>query len=81
MHRLTQKDSSGNWCLKGIQWKEMYEGHPITHEMYAKLYAALWKLMEYEDSGLSPEEVEELAQIKVKKPVSIHRRIDGKEHF
>lgn len=62
MHRLTQKDSSGNWCLRGIQWKDLYEGHQITRGMYEKLYAALWKLMEYEDSGLSPEDIEKLSE-------------------
>ena len=30
----------------------------ITKEIWEKLYGALWKLKDYEDTGLSPEEVE-----------------------
>lgn len=57
MNRLTQKDDQGNWCLKGVPWKDLYEGSKITKEIWEKLYGALWKLMEYEDTGLSPEEI------------------------
>lgn len=38
----------------------LYTGVPITRDVQDKLYGALWKLMEYEDTGLSPEEVERL---------------------
>lgn len=58
MSRLTQKDDQGNWCLKDVPWKDLHEGSKITKEMREKLYGALWKLMEYEDTGLSPEDVE-----------------------
>lgn len=57
MKRLTKKDDSGNWCLRGMPWKSLYIGNPMTQEAYEKLYGALWKLMEYEDTGLTPEEV------------------------
>lgn len=57
MKRLTEKDESGNWCLRGMPWKSLYIGNPMTQEAYEKLYGALWKLMEYEDTGLTPEEV------------------------
>ncbi len=60
MKRLTQKDDQGNWSLKGVKWQQLYVGVPITEEVHEKLYGALWKLMEYEDTGLSPEEVERL---------------------
>lgn len=52
MNRLTEKDSQGNWGLKCIQWKQLYDGQVITAEIREKLYGALWKLMEYEDTGL-----------------------------
>ncbi|WP_302326307.1 hypothetical protein [Enterocloster lavalensis] len=60
MCRLTQKDDQGNWCLKGLPWEQLHVGQVITTEVSEKLYGALWKLMEYEDTGLSPEAVEKL---------------------
>ena len=60
MNRLTQKDGQGNWSLRGVPWEHLYEGKIITKELWKRLYGALWKLMEYEDTGLTPEEAEEL---------------------
>ena len=60
MDRLTEKDEQGNWCLKGVPWKNLHEGQVITRELWERLYGALWKLMEYENTGLKPEEVDEL---------------------
>ena len=58
MKRLTQKDEQGNWCLKGVPWEWLHEGQVITKPLRERLYGALWKLMEYEDTGLVPEDVE-----------------------
>lgn len=60
MLRLTQKDEQGNWSLKAVPWESLHEGKVITKELWERLYGALWKLMEYEDTGLSPEEVEDV---------------------
>lgn len=60
MNRLTQKDEQGNWSLRGVLWESLLEGQVITKELWERLYGALRKLMEYEDTGLSPEEVERL---------------------
>lgn len=57
---LIQKDDLGNWGVKGLPWEKLYEGKVITRETYEKIYACLHKLMEYEDAGLSPEQVENL---------------------
>ena len=62
MQRLTQKDDQGNWSLKGVTWESLYEGQVVTKELRERLYGALWKLMEYEDAGLTPEEVEQLKE-------------------
>lgn len=62
MHRLTEKDEQGNWALKGVKWASLHVGQTITKEMREKIYGALWKLMDYEDSGLSPEEVQDMAE-------------------
>ena len=55
MNRLTQKDEQGNWSLKAVPWESMHEGQVITKDLQERLYGALWKLMEYEDTGLTPE--------------------------
>ena len=58
MRRLTEKDIQGNWRLKDVPWERLHVGQTITEELWQKLYGALWKLMEYEDTGLSPDDVE-----------------------
>ena len=55
--KLTQKDEQGNWCLRGVKWEQIHTGQMLTPEVCDKLYGALWKLMEYEDTGLMPEEI------------------------
>lgn len=60
MERLTERDKVGNWGLKRTQWENLLIGVPITQETYEALYGALCKLRDYEDTGLSPSEVEEL---------------------
>ena len=58
MKRLTQWDDQGNWCLKGVRWEQLHVGSAITKEVEEKLYGALCKLRDYENTDLSPEEVE-----------------------
>ena len=58
MNRLTEHDDQGNWCLKGVAWNMLHVGQVITKEIWEKLYGALWKLKDYEDTGLTPEDVE-----------------------
>ena len=60
MGRLTVQDAQGNWCVNGLAWKSLYVGTPITQEVYELLYGCLCKLKDYEDTGLSPDEVEEM---------------------
>lgn len=60
MSNLIEKDDLGNWGVKGLPWKKLYVGQVITKEIHEKLYSCLWKLMEYEDTGLTPEQVENL---------------------
>lgn len=62
MNKLTECDDQGNWCLKGVPWKDLYVGKTITREIQEKLYGALWKLMEYERTGLDPERVEQISE-------------------
>lgn len=57
--RLIEKDDNGNWCLRGVPWSGLRPGATLTEETWERLYGALWKLMNYEDTGLSPDEIEE----------------------
>ena len=58
--RLTQKNEQGNWWVKGLLWKDLNIGTAITKKTQEKLYGCLYKLMKYEETGLSPDEVERL---------------------
>lgn len=60
--RLTEKDDMGNWCLKGVRWEQLRAGHMITLDVAKKLYGALCKLKDYEDTGASPDGVEQLIE-------------------
>lgn len=62
MNSLTQKDEQGNWCLKGMRWEDFRPGKVLTKEMFDRVYGALWKLMEYEDTGLDPDDLEALCE-------------------
>lgn len=60
MGRLTETDKYGNWGLRELLWNKLYVGASITQETYEVLYGAFCKLKDYEDTGLSPADVEEL---------------------
>lgn len=63
MSRLTETDSQGNWALSGVAWKSLYAGQVITDEMWEKIYGALWKLMEYENTGFSPDQIPDVEDL------------------
>lgn len=63
MRRLTETDEQGNWALKGVKWESLHTGQVITDAMWEKIYFALCKLKDYEDSGLSPDEVEAMIDL------------------
>lgn len=70
MSRLTQTDDSGNWSLEGLPWKDTYVGQVITRNTEEKIYGALCKLKDYEESGLDPEQVQQLKERDTaKKPI------------
>ena len=90
MIRLTENDEQGNWALKGVAWKSLHVGQVLTKETSERLYGALCKLKDYEDSGLSPDEVEAVIELyDTKEPEHIQMpqkvvdhimRLAGKEH-
>lgn len=57
---MTEKDGNGNWTVGGIAWKDLRPGKTITREMYNTLYGALCKLRDYEDTGVQPDEIDEM---------------------
>ena len=50
MSRVTFREPSGRWGVKGISWAEIPD----------RLYGALYKLKDYEDTGISPAQVRTL---------------------
>lgn len=57
MGRLTKRDRQGNWCIKGLPWKDTHIGQVITENTHKKIYGAFCKLLDYEEIGLTPEKV------------------------
>ena len=62
MKRLTEKDDLGNWCLKGVRWEQLRAGQVITKDVSERLYGALCKLKDYEDTGCSPDGIADLVE-------------------
>lgn len=58
MGRMTEVSPSGSWSVKGSDGKKLSWG-AVTHEVYG----ALCKLKDYEDTGLSPHDVEEMKEM------------------
>ena len=71
MERLTQKDEQGNWCIRGLRWEDTYPGAVITRNTYERIYGVSNKLLDYEDTGLAPEQVRELAE--KQKPMKVEK--------
>ena len=62
MARLTEKSKTGLWHLRGVSWEQLRTGHKITKTVSEKIYGALCKLKDYEDSGMNPDQVAEAAE-------------------
>ena len=60
MGRLTEKDDQGNWCIRGLPWKNLYQGIAITENTYERIYAVAKKLLDYEDTGLTPDQIRQM---------------------
>lgn len=62
MGRLTQKDEQGNWCIQGLPWRDIYLGAVITRNTYERIYGVSNKLLDYEDTGLTSDEINTLRE-------------------
>ncbi len=67
MGRLTEKDDQGNWCIRGLPWKNLYPGIAITENTYERIYAVAKKLLDYEDTGLTPEQIRQIDDLYAEK--------------
>ena len=77
--RLTEKDDLGNWCLKGVRWEQLRAGHVITLDVAEKLYGALCKLKDYEDTGCNPDDVERLNDFTQNEAVKLVQKLNAEE--
>ena len=79
MKRLTEKDDLGNWCLKGVRWEQLRAGQVITKDVSERLYGALCKLKDYEDTGCSPDDVERLNDFIQSEAVKLVQKLNAEE--
>ena len=62
MVRITEKSKTGLWHLRGVSWEQLRTGHKITKTVSEKIYGALCKLKDYEDSGMNPDQAAEAVE-------------------
>ena len=79
MKRLTEKDDLGNWCLKGVRWEQLRAGQVITKDVSERLYGALCKLKDYEDTGCSPDDVERLNDFTQNEAIKLVQKLNAEE--
>ena len=65
--------------MTGVIWENLYEGAVIDEKTYERLYTALWRLKDYEDTGLDPDRIEELKEENDWIPVE--ERLPGENGF
>lgn len=75
MNRLTEKINNWRWRLKGVNRKQITPGAEITDEVWRKLYGALCRLKDYEDTGLMPDEIERMKGKERQQWISVEERL------
>lgn len=60
MKRLTKQDAKGTWGLKFVPWNCLKSGVIISEEVSQKIHDAICRLKDYENTGLSPQQVKQL---------------------
>ena len=63
MDRLTVVDDLGNLGMKGFRMQNIYPGSIIGYSTSNALNEALERLAEYEDTGLSPEQIYQMDEM------------------
>lgn len=79
MQRLTEEDDLGNWCLKGVRWEQLRAGQVITKDVSERLYGALCKIKDYEDTGFSPDDVIRLNDFTQNEAVKLVQKLNAEE--
>ena len=77
--RLIEVKKNGEWALNGVQWEELCAGRVITEELRQELYGALCKLRDYENTGLSPEEVERVNDFSESQAMRLLKKLRGEQ--
>ena len=80
MKRLTEADRIGNWRLKGMDWEDIAPGAAITKKLNQRLYGALCKLRDYENTGLDPEEVNELNDFDQNQSMKLLKKLNEEQN-
>lgn len=75
MNRLTEKINNWRWRLKGVDRKQITPDAEITDEVWRKLYGALCRLKDYEDTGLMPDEIERMKGKERQQWISVEERL------
>lgn len=65
MERFTTRSTLVS--VKGIPWEDLSTGAKITRETHVKLYRVLERLQEYENTGLTPEQIIEMDKLYAEK--------------
>lgn len=74
---LIEVDDNGKWRLKGVEWKQIAPGAVITKKIWEKLYGALWKLKDYENTRVDPDGIRHLMQRRRNRPASCWNGLRG----
>ncbi len=72
MNRITWNEPDGSWGIKGVK----------LETLPPKVYGALYKLMNYEKTGLSPKQIEEMDLLyteKCKEVTKIEKELEKQE--
>lgn len=77
--RLIEVKKNGEWALKGVEQEALCAGKVITEELRQKLYGALCKLRDYENTGLSPEDVERVNNFSESRVVRLMKKLQEEQ--
>lgn len=72
---LIELDTLERWSLRGVSWDQLQAGRRLTLDLSNRLYQALCKLKDYENTGLAPDQIgelqDELARLKGGKGIGV----------
>lgn len=72
---LIRKDNQGNWHLKGVPWERLRAGVTLDKKTADRIYGALCKLRDYEDTDLEPAEVVDVNEFEKAQTVKLLKKL------